>query len=45
MDTLRYIVQAEKELEFFGGEWYDEQTAGKTRSTSVDYPQDYEGVW
>jgi len=42
MDALRYAVQATKELDFFGGKWFDSSTAGPA---SVDYEQDYSGVW
>ena len=42
MDALRYAVQAVKELDFFNGNFFDVsgQSAG-----SVDYEQDYTGVW
>jgi hypothetical protein len=42
MDALRYGVQAVKELDFFSGKFFDNpaQAAG-----SVDYEQDYTGVW
>jgi hypothetical protein len=42
MDALRYGVQAIKELDFFGGKFFDQpgQSTG-----SVDYEQDYSGVW
>ena len=41
MDALRYVVQAIKELDFFGGALYD-----PTASASADeYIQDYSGVW
>jgi hypothetical protein len=41
MDALRYVVQAIKELGFFGGSLYDNsQTPGVG-----DYIEDYSGVW
>jgi hypothetical protein len=42
MDALRYAVQAVKELDFFSGKFFDQpgQSTG-----SVDYEQDYTGVW
>ncbi|MGV0949428.1 MAG: hypothetical protein ACOYB3_02060 [Azonexus sp.] len=42
MDALRYAVQAVKELDFFSGSFFDQpgQSTG-----SVDYEQDYSGVW
>ena len=43
MDTYRYAVQATKELEFFGGQFFDAPATG--RPSSVDYVQDYSGVW
>lgn len=42
MDALRYGVQATKEFDFFGGKFFD---VGSTSAGSVDYIQDYEGVW
>lgn len=42
-DALRYAVQATKELEFFGGRFFEQQ--GGTPTGSVDYEQDYTGVW
>jgi hypothetical protein len=44
MDTLRYIVQAQKELDFFGGSFFD-VPGMPGASGSVDYVQDYSGVW
>jgi len=41
MDALRYVVQAIKELDFFGGTLYD---SSATASTD-EYIQDYSGVW
>jgi hypothetical protein len=42
MDAYRYAVQATKELDFFGQGLFDTPQA---YSTSVDYVQDYSGVW
>jgi hypothetical protein len=44
MDALRYMVQATKELEYFGGHFF-EQPGGIAAEKGVDYEQDYEGVW
>ena len=41
MDCLRYVVQATKELTFFGGAL--ETVGGPTRSE--DYEEDWKGVW
>ena len=41
MDALRYVVQATKELDFFGGDFYE--TAGSSYSGS--YTDDWSGVW
>lgn len=41
MDALRYVVQATKELDFFGGDFYE--TAGSAFSGS--YTDDWSGVW
>ena len=41
MDALRYVVQAVKELGFFGGQLYDSSAA----PASDEYIQDYSGVW
>jgi phage terminase large subunit len=41
MDALRYVVQATRELEFFGGEL--EVVGGSARSDS--YEESWEGVW
>jgi len=41
MDALRYAVQATKELQFFGGRFFE--TTGDVRST--DYVEDWSGVW
>jgi len=43
MDALRYAVQATKELDFFGGNFFD--TVGSGRTVSEDYTQDWSGVW
>jgi len=43
MDALRYADQAEKELDFFGGRFFDE--SAHHRQGSVDYEQDWSGVW
>lgn len=42
MDAYRYAVQATKELEHFGGQLYDQPG---TNTGSIDYVQDYTGVW
>jgi len=39
MDTLRYVVQATKEVNFFG------DFIGQGTATSRDYVEDYSGVW
>lgn len=44
MDALRYVVQATKELEFFGGSWFDVTGAGNSDKTA-DYVDDWKGVW
>ena len=41
MDALRYVVQATKELEFFGGQWFD---SGKPVQ-ATNYEEDWSGVW
>lgn len=41
MDALRYAVQATKELDFFGGGFYDEHG----RAGSTTYEDDWAGVW
>ena len=41
MDTLRYTVQATKELDFFGGNLFDPTATAKSSS----YEEDWEGVW
>jgi hypothetical protein len=42
MDTLRYADQAEKELNYFGGTFYD--LPGQSQG-STDYTEDWSGVW
>ena len=42
MDTLRYSDQAEKELNFFGGTFYD--LPGQSQG-STNYTEDWSGVW
>lgn len=41
MDALRYVVQAVKELGFFGGQLYDPSAVQATDT----YIEDYSGVW
>jgi hypothetical protein len=43
MDALRYAVQATKELDFFGGNFFDEPGSGSAKSRS--YEEDWSGVW
>lgn len=43
MDALRYADQAEKELDFFGGRFFDQ--SGGTQQKAVDYEEDWSGVW
>jgi hypothetical protein len=43
MDTLRYMVQATKELDFFGGTFFE--GGNGTAKSSVDYEENWEGVW
>lgn len=43
MDALRYAVQATKELDFFGGNFFDEPSSGSAKSRS--YEEDWSGVW
>jgi hypothetical protein len=43
MDALRYIVQATKELDFFGGQFFDDKDTRKVESQS--YVEDWSGVW
>jgi hypothetical protein len=42
MDAYRYAVQATKELEFFGGQFYDQPGTNKT---GTSYEEDWTGVW
>ena len=42
MDAYRYLVQATKELDFFGGQFFEQPGA---QPASQDYIQDYTGVW
>ena len=42
MDAYRYAVQATKELDFFGGQFFEQ---GGTPTKSVDYAEDWTGVW
>lgn len=43
MDAYRYAVQATKELDFFGGQFFD--APGSGARSSVDYEEDWSGVW
>ena len=43
MDAVRYAVQATKELDFFGGNFFDEPSSTPTRSQN--YTEDWSGVW
>jgi hypothetical protein len=43
MDALRYAVQATKELDFFGGNFFDEPSSAPRKSAS--YEEDWSGVW
>ncbi len=43
MDTVRYVVQATKELEFFGERFFD--TPGSASQQNVSYTEDWSGVW
>jgi hypothetical protein len=42
MDTLRYAVQAVKELDFFNGQFFDTSSASQK---SVNYEEDWQGIW
>lgn len=42
MDALRYADQAEKELDFFGGRFFDQSGAP---TAAVNYEEDWTGVW
>lgn len=41
MDALRYVIQAIKELDFFGGSLYD----SSAQASSDSYTDDWSGVW
>jgi hypothetical protein len=41
MDAYRYAVQATKELDFFGGKFFEQPGS----ETSVDYIEDWSKVW
>ena len=43
MDALRYAVQAIKELDFFGGQFFEQSDSLATGSSS--YTEDWSGVW
>lgn len=43
MDALRYADQAVKELDFFGGRFFDQQ--GGAPVAAVNYAEDWTGVW
>lgn len=43
MDAYRYAVQSTKELDFFGGEFYDQ--SAHVPKEAVDYVEDWRGVW
>lgn len=43
MDALRYVVQATKELEFFGGDFYGSPSANGNAASS--YTDDWSNVW
>lgn len=43
MDAFRYAVQATKELDFFGGEFYEQSS--HIQREAVDYKEDWTGVW
>jgi hypothetical protein len=42
MDAYRYAVQATKELDFFGGQFFEQPGTNKT---GVSYEEDWTGVW
>jgi hypothetical protein len=42
MDVLRYADQAEKELDFFGGRFFEQPGAG---GNNVSYTEDWSEVW
>jgi hypothetical protein len=41
MDAYRYAVQATKELDFFGGKFFEQPG----QATSMNYEEDWSGVW
>lgn len=43
MDALRYVVQSTKELDFFGGDFFD--TSSVRAGANGDYVQDWSDVW
>jgi hypothetical protein len=43
MDALRYVVQSTKELDFFGGNFFDESSSVPRKS--ANYEEDWSGVW
>lgn len=45
MDTLRYADQAEKELNFFGGQFFDSSSTNVQPGTSTSYEDNWAGVW
>jgi hypothetical protein len=42
MDALRYIVQATKEIDFFGGRFHNDSSV---QQSSTSYEEDWSGVW
>jgi hypothetical protein len=42
MDALRYLVQATKELDFFGNRFFEQ---GGAPVAAIDYAEDWSGVW
>lgn len=45
MDALRYADQAEKELNFFGSQFYDSSATTIAPGTTTSYEDNWEGVW
>jgi hypothetical protein len=45
MDALRYADQAEKELNFFGGQFFDSSASNIAPGTSTSYEDNWAGVW
>jgi phage terminase large subunit len=43
MDAFRYLVQATKELDFFGGQFFD--TPGVASMSNLSYTEDWSDVW